>query len=80
MSSGSKHADVVPASSSPGGCTPIQKKQHSNGAKTTAAKTRTYRRLSMPDLPGYGGGVFCRNCMSINHQTQTCPLEDDDAE
>lgn len=34
----------------------------------------------MIDLPGYGGGVYCQNCMSINHQTQTCPyLEDNDA-
>src|SRR5699024_7462194 len=42
--------DVGPVSSSPDGCTPTQKKQHSNGAKTTAAKTHTSRRTLMPDL------------------------------
>jgi RNA polymerase subunit RPABC4/transcription elongation factor Spt4 len=32
----------------------------------------------MPDLPGYGGGVHCTNCHSINHQTQQCPWNEDD--
>src|SRR5699024_11431697 len=51
VSSGSIPADVVPAPNSPDGCTPTQKKQPSNGAKTTAAKTHTSRRLTMPDQP-----------------------------
>jgi hypothetical protein len=30
----------------------------------------------MPDLPGYGGGVHCADCMSANHATNQCPYDE----
>lgn len=36
------------------------------------------------DMPGYGGGAYCRNCYSMTHGTGNCPHDqggdhDDDA-